>query len=555
VPQPIHDEPPTRPDTSVPVIEESPTGGFPVPEAPAPPARDSGPIEAPEEIVIPDSDGVPHDIDDGPSRPERDRTGRHRDPAAPEGPIVDEPAGPHVVPSDGVPTVVGDEPTSRPNQPAGEPTTRVPQRPHPDAPEPIVDEPTGRHVIPEEAYPVIDLPDGSVVYGADGRLFTRAEAEGIYQNMIAEPPYREARIMENVETGEHVVIQGTETSVKPDPDAFADYLRERLGPGTWRTLRHNHPVVETVGADGEARLITPTDERYPSGINGDLALAEADARATGQPIEATIDIVTEAGPAQIRYGYNPGARRPFWVEIPGPPRIREDFATLESYHEWYEGQTGHYYPPETHMEPGASTPRSRPPSDSGFRDGDVIFDPVNPLTWDQALSRYETLTKLSKDREALILENLDTGEFVIVQGSESVAKARPEEWAGLPKRPGDYGRWRGRRHYHGIDPATGATRREHQLPSGQRGDLEAARIEAEKFGRAAQSETLDIVVKEGDKNVRKQVEYGYNKSFEKPYWVHLPGEPRPHRFKDLLEYHVWFEQQTAHAMPYEIEAD
>jgi hypothetical protein len=356
--------------------------------------------------------------------------------------------------------------------------------------------------------------------------------------------------MENIDTGEHVVIQGGPDGVKFDQTAFDDFLKERFGPGRWRTVTHNHPVVETVGPDGESRLVTDPDNRYPSGINGDLALAETEARATGQPVESTIDIVTEDGPAQIRYGYRPGAERPFWIDIPGPPRIQRDFATLESYHEFYEGQTGRYYPPDTHLDSGTSTPRTEGPSDAGFQDGDLVFGQAAPLTFDQALKHYRTMSALSRDREVIIIENLDTGEHVVVQGSESVAQVRPEQWARLPQRKGDIGRWRAVRHTHGIDLDTGVTRIQHRLPTGKGGDLEATMREAQRFGRS-QSETLDIRTQRGDTEIR----YGYDVKTKEPFWIHLPGESQPRRFKDLLEYHEWFQQQTQHDYPYEMEAD
>ena len=106
-------------------------------------------------------------------------------------------------------------------------TQPVPRGPDPAAPEPITDVPTGRHEVPIEALPVVDLPDGSIVY-ADSR--SRPRRAGIYENMRRDSPGREAMIMENVETGEQVVVQGAEDQVQMDAKARAQFLADRLWP-------------------------------------------------------------------------------------------------------------------------------------------------------------------------------------------------------------------------------------------------------------------------------------------------------------------------------------
>jgi hypothetical protein len=95
----------------------------------------------------------------------------------------------------------------------------------------------------------------------------------------------------------------------------------------------------------------------PSGRGGDLTVAFDEASQTGRPVEHTIDIVTEHGHEQIRYGYDPTSDRPFWVEVPdgaGGAR-RQPFRSFEAYHEWYENQFGHSPEVESHgpASPGA----------------------------------------------------------------------------------------------------------------------------------------------------------------------------------------------------------
>ena len=71
VPEEIHDEPATARDLEVPVIEESPPGGF-EPTTSEPPAEESGPVPVQDEIDVDkldevESDGVPEEIHDEPA--------------------------------------------------------------------------------------------------------------------------------------------------------------------------------------------------------------------------------------------------------------------------------------------------------------------------------------------------------------------------------------------------------------------------------------------------------------------------------------------------------
>jgi hypothetical protein len=148
--------------------------------------------------------------------------------------------------------------------------------------------------------------------------------------------------------------------VQWDAQARAEFLADRLGPGRWRTVRHSHPVL-----DGE---VTPPHHRYPSG--GDMAGAFDDAQLTGEPQRETLDIVTEDGPAEIGFGYDPGrGQRPFWVELPGPDGrpVTRDFASVEGYTEWYEGETGNYDPPPLPAGPDGRNAPGREPTRAGRR--------------------------------------------------------------------------------------------------------------------------------------------------------------------------------------------
>lgn len=212
-------------------------------------------------------------------------------------------------------------------------------------PPPIPDKALTTRRPPKSApdVPFIDLPDGSIMYGGDKPL-TPVQARKMYDNAIAHTKRREAQLMWNIDTGDYIVIQGTEGGVVTAPDAWRAFASERLG-GRWVGVRHYHPV----GPDG----ITPRHGRYASGV--DLVATRHDALRTGRPRSHTIDIVTEHGRQEIWYGYDPTVKpslwnlwqgRPFWFEFRGPggTRMRRDFRSVKDYHEWVSNQTGRHHP-------------------------------------------------------------------------------------------------------------------------------------------------------------------------------------------------------------------
>jgi hypothetical protein len=265
---------------------------------------------------VPAGDGVPEHIDDGPS-------------------------GFWDVPSDGVPQVNRGEPV----RPEGEFPVREAamddpdktgkwQRPEdtiPDAPRPDDGGP-GRVRAPSGVEPevVTTLPDGSLVYGAPDRPFTLADADRVYLGLMDETPYREAQIIEDIDSGECIVIQGSTIDVSIDPAARASFLAERPWLTRWRTVRHNHPI-------GRGR-VTPRGQRHPS--VADMRGAEQQARQNFRPQNEVLDVVTEHGPRSIPFGYDQTQKRPFWVEVPDAAGVsrRERFRNVVEYQIWREQQ-------------------------------------------------------------------------------------------------------------------------------------------------------------------------------------------------------------------------
>jgi len=216
----------------------------------------------------------------------------------------------------------------------GHPARRV----SPGGPE---DEPTGKLERPAEEETttgrttdeptLIDLREGSIMHGPK---LSAADAETMYAGTIADTPHREAAIYENVDTGERIVVQGTESITKVAPKVWAEFAPEHPDSRYWRGIKHYHPIEE--GG------VTPQENRYPSGRGGDLDSIAADAQFAGGPQAQSIDIVTESGPEKINFGYDPTDERPYWVDLPGPEgsRVQARLESLEAYHEWYKQQTG-----------------------------------------------------------------------------------------------------------------------------------------------------------------------------------------------------------------------
>jgi hypothetical protein len=88
-------------------------------------------------------------------------------------------------------------------------------------------------------------------------------------------------------------------------------------------------------------MLTPPADRYPS-PTADMPGAVTDANKTGQSHSETLDIITEAGPQEVRYGYDLGADQPYWIDLPTPEggRTQERFKTLRDYQLWLEQRTG-----------------------------------------------------------------------------------------------------------------------------------------------------------------------------------------------------------------------
>jgi hypothetical protein len=210
------------------------------------------------------------------------------------------------------------------------------RRPTRSTPRAREDDPTGQwRPVPDDAPTartevITTLPDGSIVYGSRQQPFTLARAEAVYWNMVGEAPYREAEIVHNLDTGEHIVVQGSTIDVRADAGAATAFLRDRPLGGRWSTVRHNHPI-------GRGR-VTPPRHRYPS--MADMRGARNQANLNFRPQREVLDVLTERGPLEIPFGYDQTQTEPFYVGVPEPTggyRI-ERFRNVFEYEIWREQQ-------------------------------------------------------------------------------------------------------------------------------------------------------------------------------------------------------------------------
>jgi hypothetical protein len=338
------------------------------PATPVAPAAGEPHLPVPAEPHVPPP-AVPAEPHVPPAAPSERRV----PPAVPAEPRAPSPAEPHAPPPAEA-RLATPTPESRPATPAPEvrPATPaeagrpVPGEPRPAAPaearprpaaeagphaEPVAGTPQ-REGVPRPAAPsgehapgtaphepqLIDLPEHSVM--SSDTPMTESDARVMYENARRDAPHNEVGIFRNSETGEHIVIQGSNEYVDSRTSrnaALREFLESRPGQaGRWDLVEHSHPVDPTRGVTHEA-------QRLPSGRNGDFDVARAESVARGgQPVEQRIGIVTERGNETVTYGYDPNHERPYSVTFPGPdgqPQSQR-FRSMEAYGEWYESHPG-----------------------------------------------------------------------------------------------------------------------------------------------------------------------------------------------------------------------
>jgi hypothetical protein len=197
----------------------------------------------------------------------------------------------------------------------------------------------------------LQLPEATVMMPPERRSLSLDEqvryigdAQTMYENTWREDPSREAAIYRNSETGEYIIIQGDSGEVyvegsggereAPQGGGVSQRWKELLDGqdvGHWVLMAHSHPVDPTTGVVSDV-------DRFPSGASGDFqTVFWASQMAGGEARSSTIHYETPQGPDYTRFGYDPQADSPYWIEVPDPEtgrRQRQEFADLEGYHAW-----------------------------------------------------------------------------------------------------------------------------------------------------------------------------------------------------------------------------
>ena len=297
------------------------------PDAPSPAARASS-----LESDIPPS-AFP---DDAAGRnPLTDTAAGRGEPVVPDGaPPVRPDGAPPVRPDGAPPTDAG--PVQRPTEAPAQPADL--RNPGADGDAPSA--PREPHVGDDG---IIDLDDPRNAFMIDGMAgslpgsaaFDPAQADDFFEGFVRAHPDLEVALVRNTETGEHMIFQGNHQQVgfATLDDAIAALVPAgRSGRGRWVPEMHSHPVLR----DG----FTPEASRAPSSMDWNALAFEA--RARGGPVDHRIRVETPRGREEVHLRFDPGADRELHVDIPLPDgtRLRESFATLDDYADWYRQRFG-----------------------------------------------------------------------------------------------------------------------------------------------------------------------------------------------------------------------
>ncbi|MGE4044189.1 MAG: hypothetical protein AB7F35_05010 [Acetobacteraceae bacterium] len=372
-------EPPVRPTATAP---EAPAAARPTPEAggepaaprPVAPAAEPGaaPVrpQAAEPVPVPPvlRDTVPEIADavaTGPLRQvaEDVRTAAppRADEAAPVAPrpTAAEEAAPPAPRGPGVSEETASPAPRRPGAPEEAPPVprTVANDNDPDADVPtqrrpaVANEEAGGRRRPPPVPEVVDLdklPEMTVMLDADPT--SHQAANDNYGALIRDDPTREVAHYYNPETGVHIVVQGTETTVfvgrnaagaaeAPGPAGHTQEWKALLDSdaGRWQLLAHFHP--------GDANGRTGLRGRLPSGESGDFGVVRHESGLQGDvPHQSRIHYLHNGEFGHTDFGYDPHSTTArYWVEMENPVtgrRERHEFPSLEAYGAWVEFTTG-----------------------------------------------------------------------------------------------------------------------------------------------------------------------------------------------------------------------
>jgi len=182
-------------------------------------------------------------------------------------------------------------------------------------------------------------------------------------------------------------------------------------------------------------------------------------------------------------------------------------------------------------------------------DGSVFVHP-DSTNRQAANDNFGRLVLHDPSREAIVLRNPDTGEYVVIQGAErsvgginpyghltsSIGEDRGTTWQALLNSQG--GHWVVEHHFHPNEPGQIRSEATTRLPSGADGDFHVLIREATILGHDERSSRVYFI----DDGHFAFTEFGVSiNNKEKPYWVDFPhrdtGVRVKREFATLTEYH------------------
>ena len=403
---------------------------------------------------------------------------------------------PEGTPADGVPVPIHEQPTRRIGE--GTPADGVPVPIHeqPTLPEPVIEEsPEGG--FPDESGPAPDEPEWQ------GPIH---ETEIVPEN---ETPTSEPDPIEDGPTESHQRDDAVPEPIHDEP-----------------TGRHEIPsdgMPDEIG--NEPTLPAPRDPAAPEPIHDDpFAPREPDSPSALPSRETPMD---DSG----KDGRGPGDdektgewRRPDADDAPTGEWRRPDAD---------DAPTGVWRPGPD------DAPTARTEIITTLPDGSIVYGSrQQPFTLARADAVYWNMVGDTPYREAQILHNLDTGEYVVLQGSTIDVRADPGAATAYRRDRPLGGRWSTVRHNHPIGRGR-VTPPHNRYPS--MADMRGARDQA-NLNVQPQHEVLDVLTEHGP----LEIPFGYDRSQAEPVYVGVPeptGGYRIERFRNIFEYEMWRQQQ------------
>ena len=195
----------------------------------------------------------------------------------------------------------------------------------------------GRHRRPRRpAQHAADRRHGRVV-ARRTRRSTRCAPTSFFEGFISANPGLESALVRNTATGEFMIFQGnaSEVGFSTLDEAVRELVPEsRSGSGRWVTESAQPPGL----IRRPARRRSATECRRSSTCSASPSRPTCAAGAASEGLR----FQTETGSQTSRFGYDPSSSEPITVDVPGrdgSPTPRR-FATIDDYHDSFEGQFG-----------------------------------------------------------------------------------------------------------------------------------------------------------------------------------------------------------------------